>query len=119
MQTKKKVTARNSARELASPKVSRHLKKVSESAQVQERNVTELITSSARKQRVGKLISWISVLCYDSEDSPFSILAYVCREGWLISIAVTGHEYVEWFHRYDLCGICNIVIGTKQTENKK
>ncbi|KAA8528974.1 hypothetical protein F0562_033538 [Nyssa sinensis] len=52
MQTKKKVNGRNSARELASPKVSRHQKKVSENVQMAEKKVTELITSSARKQRI-------------------------------------------------------------------
>lgn len=51
MQTKKKVTERNSAQELASPKVSRHQKKLSENGQIQGKKVTELITSSARKQK--------------------------------------------------------------------
>uniref|UniRef100_A0A5B7BZP0 FCP1 homology domain-containing protein n=1 Tax=Davidia involucrata TaxID=16924 RepID=A0A5B7BZP0_DAVIN len=51
MQTKKKVNGRNSARELASSKVSRHQKKVSENVQMAEKKVTELITSSARKQK--------------------------------------------------------------------
>ncbi|KAL8113977.1 hypothetical protein AgCh_021040 [Apium graveolens] len=54
MQTKKKVPTRSSARELASPKVSRHQKKASENVQLQERKPNELITSSARKQRVPK-----------------------------------------------------------------
>ncbi|KAL2543466.1 SCP1-like small phosphatase 5 [Abeliophyllum distichum] len=51
MQTKKKVTGRNS-RDLASPRVSRHQKKLSENIQVQAKKVTELITSSARKKKV-------------------------------------------------------------------
>lgn len=80
MQTKKKVTGRNSTRELASPKVSKHQKKVSENVQVQERKVAELITSSARKQRVGKFVSWVSVLCYGNKNSSLSILAQVCRK---------------------------------------
>ncbi|KAL1828668.1 uncharacterized protein LOC108209029 [Daucus carota subsp. sativus] len=54
MQTKKKVPTRTSAREVVSPKVSRHQKKASENVQVQERKANELITSSARKQRVPK-----------------------------------------------------------------
>lgn len=65
MQTKKKVPTRSSARELASPKVSRHQKKASENVQLQERKANELITSSARKPRVRKSISYIYVLCYE------------------------------------------------------
>lgn len=65
MQTKKKVPTRTSAREVVSPKVSRHQKKASENVQVQERKANELITSSARKQRVRKLMFQIYVLCYD------------------------------------------------------
>lgn len=57
MQTKKKVTGRNSAREVSSPKASRHQKKLSEDVKIQEKKVTELITSSARKQRLGKFLS--------------------------------------------------------------
>lgn len=56
MQTKKKAPTRSSARELASPKVSRHQNKASENVQLQERKANELITSSTRKQRVPKKI---------------------------------------------------------------
>ncbi|GFZ21144.1 SCP1-like small phosphatase 5 [Actinidia rufa] len=51
MQTKKKVCGRNSSRDPVSPKVSKHQKKVSENVQVAERKGTEIITSSARKQK--------------------------------------------------------------------
>ncbi|CAK9144302.1 unnamed protein product [Ilex paraguariensis] len=51
MQTKKKYMGRNSSRELASPKVSKHQKKVSENVQIQDNKVSDFITSSARKQR--------------------------------------------------------------------
>ncbi|TXG56055.1 hypothetical protein EZV62_017368 [Acer yangbiense] len=52
MQTKKKVNGRNASRsEHASPRVSRASKKVSENGQVAEKKVTELITSSVRKQK--------------------------------------------------------------------
>ncbi|KAL2484444.1 SCP1-like small phosphatase 5 [Abeliophyllum distichum] len=51
MQTKKKVTGRNS-REIANPRVSRQQKKLSENVQVQPKKVAELITSSARKKKV-------------------------------------------------------------------
>lgn len=53
MQTKKKVGGRNSAQDHSSPKVSRQQKKVSENVQIAEKKVTELITSSARKQKNG------------------------------------------------------------------
>ncbi|XP_010250722.1 PREDICTED: CTD small phosphatase-like protein 2 isoform X2 [Nelumbo nucifera] len=52
MQTRRKPLTRNSAREHASPRVCRLQKKASENMQVVEKNVTELITSSARKQRL-------------------------------------------------------------------
>ncbi|CAA2991397.1 CTD small phosphatase 2 [Olea europaea subsp. europaea] len=51
MQTKKKITGRSS-RELASPRVSRQQKKLSENVQVQPKKVAQLITSSARKKKV-------------------------------------------------------------------
>ncbi|PSS13674.1 CTD small phosphatase-like protein [Actinidia chinensis var. chinensis] len=51
MQTKKKVCGRNSSRDPVSPKVSKHQKKASENVQVAERKVTDIITSSARKQK--------------------------------------------------------------------
>ncbi|KAK9276107.1 hypothetical protein L1049_005638 [Liquidambar formosana] len=57
MQTKKKIQGRNSSREHASPRVSRSQKKVSENALVTEKKVAELITSSARKQRVAGTLS--------------------------------------------------------------
>ncbi|KAK6930821.1 FCP1 homology domain [Dillenia turbinata] len=50
MQTTKRISGRSSSRDHASPRVSRHQKKVSENLQAAERKVTELITSSARKQ---------------------------------------------------------------------
>ena len=53
MQTKKKVCGRNSSHDPVSPKVSKHQKKVSENVQVAERKVTDIITSSARKQKHG------------------------------------------------------------------
>lgn len=52
MQTKKRVSGRNASREPASPRVSRSKKKLSENAQVSEKKVTDMITSSARKPRV-------------------------------------------------------------------
>ncbi|KAL3511435.1 hypothetical protein ACH5RR_030836 [Cinchona calisaya] len=55
MQNRKKVGGRTSG-ELASPKVSR-LQKVSENMQVQAKKVTELITSSARKQKTTRTLS--------------------------------------------------------------
>lgn len=64
MQTKKKSHARNAARELVSPKVLRSQRKYSETLQVVEKNITELITSSARKRTVGKLL--ISVYSWKS-----------------------------------------------------
>lgn len=51
MQTKKRATGKNS-REVASPRVSRHQKKLVENGQVQGKKVAELITSSARKKKV-------------------------------------------------------------------
>ncbi|KAG7029257.1 CTD small phosphatase-like protein 2 [Cucurbita argyrosperma subsp. argyrosperma] len=57
MQTKKKNHGRNSARELVSPKILRSQRKYSETLQVVEKNITELITSSARKRTVGGLPS--------------------------------------------------------------
>ncbi|KAL4385573.1 hypothetical protein GQ457_15G003760 [Hibiscus cannabinus] len=51
MQTKKKFSGRIASKEHASPKASRPQKKASEKEQGLERKVTELITSSARKQK--------------------------------------------------------------------
>ncbi|CAN6676384.1 unnamed protein product [Malus baccata var. baccata] len=53
MQTKKRSSGRTAAREHASPKVTRAQKKAYESVQVVEKKVADLITSSARKQRIG------------------------------------------------------------------
>ncbi|XP_019264711.1 PREDICTED: CTD small phosphatase-like protein 2 isoform X5 [Nicotiana attenuata] len=50
MQTKKKLNGRNQ-RELASPKVSRQQRKMSENVQTQAKQVKELITSTVRKQK--------------------------------------------------------------------
>ncbi|XP_016463560.2 uncharacterized protein LOC107786572 isoform X2 [Nicotiana tabacum] len=52
MQTKKKLNGRN-PRELASPKVSRQQRKMSENVQTQAKQVKELITSTVRKQKSG------------------------------------------------------------------
>lgn len=54
MQTKKKAGGRSASREHASPRVSRIQKKYSENVQTEEKKVSELITSSARKTRCGK-----------------------------------------------------------------
>ncbi|XP_050118690.1 uncharacterized protein LOC126596219 isoform X2 [Malus sylvestris] len=53
MQTKKRSSGRTAAREHACPKVTRAQKKAYESVQVMEKKVADLITSSARKQRIG------------------------------------------------------------------
>ncbi|XP_070055897.1 uncharacterized protein [Nicotiana tomentosiformis] len=52
MQAKKKLNGRN-PRELASPKVSRQQRKMSENVQTRAKQVKELITSTARKQKSG------------------------------------------------------------------
>lgn len=54
MQTRKKVDGKN-ARELGSPRISRHQKKLSENIQNQSKKVSDLITSSVRKQKSGWL----------------------------------------------------------------
>ncbi|CAN4114266.1 unnamed protein product [Withania somnifera] len=56
MQTKKKLDGRN-PRELASPKVSRQQRKMSENVQTEAKQVKELITSSVRKQKSGSNFS--------------------------------------------------------------
>lgn len=58
MQTKKKSSGRGAARDHAGIKVSRAQKKISENAQVVEKKVADLITSSTRKQRLGRLMHW-------------------------------------------------------------
>ncbi|KAM1171055.1 hypothetical protein ACFX15_020893 [Malus domestica] len=74
MQTKKRSSGRTAAREHASPKVTRAQKKAYESVQVVEKKVADLITSSARKQRIrgthkkngGAVTATNSDLNYDS-----------------------------------------------------
>lgn len=56
MQTKKKESGGSALQEHASPRVSRARQKASENAQAVEKEVKDLITSSARKQRLGKLL---------------------------------------------------------------
>ncbi|KAG5147014.1 hypothetical protein AAZX31_11G255000 [Glycine max] len=51
MQTKKKTSRRNASQERGSPKVSRAQRKVSQNGQAAEKKVTDLITSSARKNK--------------------------------------------------------------------
>ncbi|KAM0062458.1 putative protein-serine/threonine phosphatase [Helianthus debilis subsp. tardiflorus] len=51
MQTKKVAMGRNSSKAIGSPKVSRNHKKVSEDVNNQENKVSQIITSSARKQK--------------------------------------------------------------------
>lgn len=67
MQTKKRISGRNASREHASPRVSRAQKKASENAQVADKKVPELITSSARKQKCGILL-------------PFYVLVNACLD---------------------------------------
>ncbi|KVI05731.1 Dullard phosphatase domain, eukaryotic, partial [Cynara cardunculus var. scolymus] len=56
MQTKKVAMGRNSSKGLGSPKVSRTQKKVSEDVNDQENKVSQMITSSARKQKPGTFV---------------------------------------------------------------
>lgn len=56
MQNKKKVGGRSSG-ELATPKASRLQKKVSNNMQVQAKKVTEIITSSTRKQKTARKLA--------------------------------------------------------------
>lgn len=56
MQTKKKPSGRNGSHEGVSPRISRAQRKVSESGQEVEKNVTDLITSSNRKKKPSKLL---------------------------------------------------------------
>jgi uncharacterized Fe-S cluster-containing MiaB family protein len=56
MQTKTKNSRGTAGREYASPRVSRAQQKVSENVEAVEKKVKDLITSSARKQRHGKLL---------------------------------------------------------------
>lgn len=80
MQTKKKMPGRNSAREHANPRVSRSQKKVSETVQIKEQKVTEIIASSTRKQRFGKLkpSSYLGYGCGEVSLSSFAFLCWYC-----------------------------------------
>ncbi|XP_065873218.1 uncharacterized protein [Euphorbia lathyris] len=51
MQTKKRIGGRNASREVSSPRITRTQKKASDNVQAGQKKVTELITSSVRKQR--------------------------------------------------------------------
>lgn len=55
MPTKKKASKQNASQERGSPRVSRAQRKVSEKGQAVEKKVTDLITSSARKNKSRKL----------------------------------------------------------------
>lgn len=72
MQTKKKLPTVNAAREHASPRVCRPQKKASENVQVAEKKITELITSSARKQRFSMSSPSFCCFYYGCEISSFS-----------------------------------------------
>lgn len=61
MQTKKRISGRNGPREPASPRISRAQKKLSENLQVAEKKVSELITSSARKQKCSMLLLFLYI----------------------------------------------------------
>ncbi|KAG6781436.1 hypothetical protein POTOM_014340 [Populus tomentosa] len=63
MQTKKRISGRNAPREPASPRISRAQKKLLENLQVAEKKVSELITSSARKQKCEplKLVNFVCI----------------------------------------------------------
>lgn len=68
MQTKKKLPAKNAAREHATSRSCRQQRKVSERGQLADKKVTDLITSSARKQRFVQVSSGIvSKKCRDTE----------------------------------------------------
>lgn len=56
MQTKKRVSSKTSAREPANSRTLRSQKKVSENVQVVEKKVPDLITSSARKSKPGRVL---------------------------------------------------------------
>lgn len=60
MQTKKKSSGRAATRDRAGMKVSRAQKKTPENEQVVEKKVTDLITSSTRKQRLGRQTYWFN-----------------------------------------------------------
>ena len=56
MQTKKRISGKNASQEHDSPKASKPQKKISGKVQGPVKNVTELITSSVRKQKLGILL---------------------------------------------------------------
>lgn len=96
MQTKKKMPGRNSGREHANPRVSRS-QKASETVQIREQKVTEIIASSARKQRFGKL-------------KPYSIgLGYGCEE---VSLSSLPFLYWYWILMRNPC-FQNVSKGVK------
>lgn len=88
MQTKKKVNGRNASREHASPRVSRTVKKGSENVEVPKKKVTELITSSVRKQKSGILSSssCIFVLCFWKVPVPVPAFNYLIFLNWKSAI---------------------------------
>lgn len=91
MQTKKRVSGRNASREPASTRVSRSQKKLSENAQVSEKKVTELITSSARKQRV-------AVVPPKKNGETFTVKNIKAKKGLVhhqTHDACAGHDTVE------------------------
>lgn len=57
MQTKKRIAGRTTSRELNTPRISRTQKKAPDNVQANQKKATELITSSARKQKCGMLPS--------------------------------------------------------------
>lgn len=88
MQTKKKANGRNASREHASPRVSRTVKKGSENVEVPKKKVTELITSSVRKQKSGILSSssCIFVLCFWKVPVPVPAFNYLIFLNWKSAI---------------------------------
>uniref|UniRef100_A0A251T325 Putative FCP1-like domain, HAD-like domain protein n=1 Tax=Helianthus annuus TaxID=4232 RepID=A0A251T325_HELAN len=81
MQTKKVAMGRNSSKAIGSPKVSRNHKKVSEDVNNQENKVSQMITSSARKQKPAvtctrnikenvELTNLNATLCSDNDSYP-------------------------------------------------
>ncbi|KAK7387704.1 hypothetical protein VNO78_22494 [Psophocarpus tetragonolobus] len=77
MQTKKKTSRRNVSQECNSPKVSRAQRKVSKNARAAEKRVTDLITSSAKKNK------------------SFSTLENKAREPILSTDLNNGYEFMD------------------------
>ncbi|KAF8369799.1 hypothetical protein HHK36_032180 [Tetracentron sinense] len=109
MQTKKKPVGRNSAREHASPRVCRQTKKVAENVQNAEKKVTELITSSVRKQRFPGILS--------KKKEP--VAAKNLNTGYILAHDETqdiclGHEANEASVDHKVCteGTAQRVLGT-------